>query len=678
VTWAAGLVLAMAQAELLYLQTEPWYPRWAVAGAGDALPFVVIIVALVVFGSSLPARGAAERERMPEVLRPRRVLLPTIALSSIAALLLFVLDGSYRFGLIESMILSTLMLSFVVLTGLVGQISLAQAAFAGVAGFALSKFGARTGIPFPFSLLLSALAATGVGLLVGLPALRIRGPQLAVVTLGAAVAIEKFVFDNPSLTPLGGNLIPDPKLAGLNLGIRSGHSFVRPAFGFLALAILVLVASGVVNLARGGTGRRMLAVRSNERAAAGAGVSVATTKLLAFGVSSFIAGIGGAMLGYSRGQLSAASFDTFAGLGFLVFAYLGGITGVTGALIAGLLAPLGLVFVALNRIVDLGSYYLLVSGVTVIVVAIANPQGLEGTMRGSIALLRRRFLPERRAESTPLKQPATLQPRRPVARRNGVPLLETRGLSVNYGNHRAVDGVSLRIEPGTVVGLIGPNGAGKTTLVDALTGFVPSGGAAFFDGATLSGPPHLRSRCGLARTWQSLELFDDLTATENLLVASERSGGRSFLLDLVRPGRPAAARVGWPLELLGLGEVADLRPRQLSLGQQKLLGVARALAAAPRLVFLDEPAAGLDSAESRAFGERLAGMLEHGITILLIDHDVDLVLSVCDYIYVLDFGRLVAEGTPAEIRRNEAVIAAYLGDQVRPGKDGTPAQESLA
>jgi ABC-type branched-subunit amino acid transport system ATPase component/ABC-type branched-subunit amino acid transport system permease subunit len=679
-TCVAGLALGMAQSELLYLQTQSWYPRWAAAGATDALPFLVIIAALFAVGKSLPTRGAVERERMPEVLRPTRVLGPALCLTAAAAALLVVLGGSYRFGLIESLILATLMLSFVVLTGLVGQISLAQAAFAGVAGFALSKLGTHTGVPFPLSMLLAAGCATALGLVVGLPALRIRGAQLGVVTLGAAVAIEKFVFDNPSFTPLSGNVISDPKLAGVDLGIRSGHSFVRLAFGVFALGVLLLVALGVANIARGSTGRRLLAVRSNERAAAAAGVSVASTKLLAFAVSSFVAGIGGAMLGYSRGQLSAASFDTFSGLEFLVFAYLGGITSVTGALVAGLLAPLGLVFVALNRVVDLGDYYLLASGVTVIAVAVLNPQGLDGATRQNVALLRRVWARRRsvagsasvRAVPDDVLPPLPGHRRRPRSQPGKAPLLETRDLTVSYGSHRAVDRVSLRVDQGAIVGLIGPNGAGKTTLVDALTGFVDHGGCVRFDGGLLTGSPHVRSRRGLTRTWQSLELFDDLTAVESLLVAAQRPTVTSFLLDLVRPTRREEGQTHWALDLFGLAHIADRRPGELSLGQQKLLGVARALASSPKLVCLDEPAAGLSPVESRALGERFATMLDHEITVLLIDHDVDLVLGVCDYIYVLDFGRLVAEGTPAEIRRSETVIAAYLGHRTTQAEEAQP------
>jgi branched-chain amino acid transport system permease protein len=380
-TCAAGLALGAVQAELLYLQTQSWYPSWAVTGAGDALPFLVILATLYVAGRRLPARGALGAARLPPVVRPRRLLVPAVALAGAGTVALVALHGSYRFGLIQSMILATIMLSIVVLTGFVGQISLAQAAFAGVGGFALSKLSGAWGVPFPLAPLLAAGAAGLLGVLVGLPAVRIRGAQLAVVTLAAAVAIERFLFNNPSLTPAEGNLIGNPHALGLDLGIRGGGDLVRVAFGLLALGVLVAAVTGVGALLRGGTGRRFLAVRSNERAAAAVGVDVAATKLHAFALSSFLAGLGGALIGYSRGQLSADSFGVFTGLEWLVFAYLGGITSIGGALVAGALAPLGIVYVVLDRLFDLGRWYLLFSGVSLIVVTLVNPQGIVGSLR---------------------------------------------------------------------------------------------------------------------------------------------------------------------------------------------------------------------------------------------------------------------------------------------------------
>lgn len=241
--------------------------------------------------------------------------------------------------------------------------------------------------------------------------------------------------------------------------------------------------------------------------------------------------------------------------------------------------------------------------------------------------------------------------------------LHTTSLTVRYGGVTANDDVTISAAPGTVTGLIGPNGAGKTTLLDAVTGFARSNGEVVLDGVRLSGlPPHQRARRGLARTWQSLELFDELTVRENVQVAATALTVRSMLLDIAWPGRRrTSADPGDALALLGLGSCADARPSELSLGQQKLLGVARALAGSPTCVLLDEPAAGLDTNESAELGRRLLAIAARGTAVLLVDHDMDLVLEVCSHVYVLDFGCVIAAGSPSVIRDDERVVAAYLG-----------------
>ena len=244
-------------------------------------------------------------------------------------------------------------------------------------------------------------------------------------------------------------------------------------------------------------------------------------------------------------------------------------------------------------------------------------------------------------------------------------LLETTDLAVQFGTVVANDNISLSIPEGQFVGLIGPNGAGKTTFIDAITGFVPTtSGHIEFAGERIDEvATHERALRGLSRTFQQLELFEDLTVRDNLLAAAERPTWKDFLLDMVRPGRPSvvADDVVWALETVGLSETMDQFPSDLSHGQRKLVGVARAIASRPKLVLLDEPAAGLDTAESQALGARLRSLLDHDITVFLIDHDMGLVLNVCDYIYVLDFGGVIAEGTPDEIRSNKRVVTAYLG-----------------
>ena len=247
-------------------------------------------------------------------------------------------------------------------------------------------------------------------------------------------------------------------------------------------------------------------------------------------------------------------------------------------------------------------------------------------------------------------------------------LLETKDLTVTFGGLNANDHVDIEISKGSFVGLIGPNGAGKTTFIDAITGFVPtSAGSAIFNGHNLSElKPHERAQLGLVRTFQSLELFEDLSVRDNLLVAAHPTSWYPLLLDVLRIGQSSEEmekRIEWALEVAGLTGLEEELPTDLPHGQRKLVGVARALAAQPNLVLLDEPAAGLDTAESNALGGHLRGLLDHDVTVFLIDHDMGLVLSVCDYIYVMDFGKIIAAGTPEEVRTNPEVVAAYLGEE---------------
>lgn len=247
------------------------------------------------------------------------------------------------------------------------------------------------------------------------------------------------------------------------------------------------------------------------------------------------------------------------------------------------------------------------------------------------------------------------------------PVLSVRSMSVTFGGTVALDKVSFEVHRGEVFGLIGPNGAGKSTLIDAITGYLPEAmGSTVFAGRDITGlRPDERVACGLVRTFQLLELFEDLTVRENLLVAAERRSWLASIWDLVRPGNIDAHNeaVERALETMGIAQFGSELPSGLSHGQRQLVSVARGLAAEPLLLLLDEPAAGLDSEETASLADLLSELANRGLTILLVDHDMGLVLNVCNRVHVLDFGRTVAEGAPDEVRVDERVVAAYLGDR---------------
>lgn len=382
VTAAACLVLGMVRSELSLLQIKSWWPDFARTGMRDVLPFIVIVGILFLRGRSLPTRASLVDVKLAFAPKPRNVLNATLALSAGTLLGIFFFDRALRLSLYESLTSIIIVLSIVVLTGFVGQVSLAQAVFAGIAGFILGKIALETGIPFPVSPILGAIGATILGLIVGIPALRIRGIQLAVVTMALGVALGTILFTNRWFIGNTGALpIEAPDLFGVNLAANVGTDFNRWEYGVMLLIVTILCALFVVNIRRSGTGLRFLAIRANERAAAACGVNGAAVKLQAFAFSSFLAGLGGAMMAYLRGQISGESFSVFASLALLAFAYLGGIGSVSGALVAGVIAPGGLAVALIAKGFSgdsIGTYANLVGGVGLILTAILNTDGIAG------------------------------------------------------------------------------------------------------------------------------------------------------------------------------------------------------------------------------------------------------------------------------------------------------------
>jgi ABC-type branched-subunit amino acid transport system ATPase component/branched-subunit amino acid ABC-type transport system permease component len=660
-----GLALGALESLAVYLNVaHPWFP----AGAGEVLPLIVVLVMLVARGKTLPSRGTLAKLTLGRAYRPRSLALPLGIGVPTAVVALYLFHGGLRDALITSFIMAVIALSLVVVTGYVGQISLAQLTFAGAAAFALSTIANSWGIPFPIAPILAALFATVVGVVVGLPALRIRGLLVGVVTLTLAAALEGIWFENNSIDGgASGLAVPAPRLFGLNLGIGSGSDFPRPAFGLLCLVVLVLVAVAVAKLRTSRLGSAMLAVRADERSAAASGVNVARVKLTGFAIGAFIAGLGGSLLAYQALNVDDSPFTAIGGLALFTTVYLAGITSVSGGLLAGVISAGGVVFFMLNGVFSVSNWYAVIVGASVIVTVIFNPEGLVGPFHAKLDARRQQAMARTEAAdvqpSVPPRAVAALTgpagttlahsdgAGNPAASSGrGAALLAVSGLTVRYGGVVAVNDLSFTVPEGSITGLIGPNGAGKTTTMDAICGFADCGGTIDLSGRTLHGlVPHRRAALGLGRTFQGTGLYEDLTVEENVVVGQQVARDRG------------AGQVTAILSALGVAELGGRRVSELSQGQRQLVAVAKALAGQPRLLLLDEPAAGLDSSESLWLAERLRGVRDTGVTILLIDHDMSLVLGLCDEIHVLDFGALIASGGPDAIRGDQRVAGAYLG-----------------
>ncbi|HTT27302.1 MAG TPA: ATP-binding cassette domain-containing protein [Solirubrobacteraceae bacterium] len=672
---AAGIGLGIIESEIQYVSNLSWFPTsggTAIPGVTELVIFILIVLFMYLRGAKLPGRGELVEQRLPEAPRPQHLLRTTLIGAAICAVALVVLPFDFREALINTLIGTVMALSLVVITGYVGQISVVQLTLAGVSGFTISHLAVNAGIGFPLAPIAGTIAAVILGLITAASALRVRGVSLAVVTLAAVVAITNFGFLN---TTWGGGQtgspVPELKLFGLDLGTRASFrgldgNLPSPIFGWVALAITVCACLIVAWIRRGDLGRRMLAVRSNERAAAAAAIDPRTVKLIAFGVSAAIAGLAGSLYAYNFGSVSADRFDVFTALSLIAFAYAGGITLISGAVFAGLISTQALFPYALDKWFGIsGNWFLLFGGAILIITLIQNPEGVAGAFYKKTHKRPAVHPPERAPESAPvglaaLDVPGAVTPGVPARRdaADATPVLTIRNLSVAFGGVHALEDVNLEVRDGELVGLIGPNGAGKTTLIDAVTGFVPFTGRVELGGediTTLSA--HQRARKGLSRTWQNTDLFDDLEVGENVAVAAAPDTDPERVLGLV-----------------GLDWATAAMPDQLSEGARKLVGVARALASGPRVLCLDEPGAGLDSRESEELGRALRALADSGQSTLLIDHDMGLVLGICDRVVVLEFGGVIADGPPEVVRQDERVIAAYLGGgaEVSLSRGGNP------
>ena len=641
-TLLGGLVIGVLESEVAFAQVQ-----WDVVLTGWArsVPFVVIVLVLVVRGRALPLRGEMT-ERPPEIgtgrVRPV-VLVPALGVG--AVLLATTLSTTLVESVTTTMALAVILLSLVVVTGYTGQLSLAQFSLAGMGAWIAARSIVNYDFGYELAFGVAVLGAIPIGVLVGLPALRARGVNLAVATLGLALVLESLVLSNQSRTGgTGGTDIGSPRLFGIDF-----DTFAHPErYALLSVALFVLCALVVANLRRGRSGRRLIAVRTNERAAAALGISVLQAKLYAFGLAAAIAAVGGVLMAYRRPNVTFfPTFSVFESIYVVVYGVIGGIGFLLGAFVGAAVAPDNLVVHLAGATFDNARTVQIMLGLALFVVLLTIPNGLASATNHLRRTARAAPLPE---ADRPDIEPAALTVER---------------LSVRFGGVVALDDVSLSVEPGQILGLIGPNGAGKTTLIDAVTGFVScaSGSVHLDDRPITAWPARRRAQAGIARSFQSLELFESMTVRDNLRAASDDQDLRAYLTDLVWPGRapmgPAAVAA---VREFDLEADLDRRPEELPYGRRRLVAIARAVAGNPSVLLLDEPAAGLDVAETEELGRLVRHLADDwGIAVLLVEHDVSMVLDVCDHVTVLDFGRAIAHGTPAEVRVDPAVVDAYLG-----------------
>lgn len=668
---AGGLLLGIAQSEAELYITTP--------GVADSAPFVIVIGLVVFRGRLIPARGDDTGRPVRAGsggIRLRWLLPPVLVL----CLLVHTVSNSWALAIASSALAGLIGLSMVLLTGYAGQISLAQTTIAGVGAVTAANLSARAGLPFVPAVLLGALAAGAVGVVVGLPALRCRGASLAVVTIGLSLVLEEVVLGNPWIsggdTANGTLTVGEPSLFGWRLGM-----FDHPVrFTVCAIAVFAAGAVAVANIRRGGTGRRLLASNANERAAAASGVNVVGVKLYAFAVASTIAGLSGALAAFEFPNLDLTRYTTVGSISALLGTVIGGVGYLYGAVVQALANPGGgvaqqvLSYFPGRWTESLG----LIGAVAALLTLAFYPSGAADLHARQFAFIRRLLpLPGRRGVPGSAAVPVVPGPAAETAVPAELPVervrservrgghLSVRGLSVSFGGVHAVQGVDLDVAPGEVVGLIGPNGAGKTTILDAISGAVSAKGTVTLDGVPLAklSPPR-RAALGVGRTFQSVELFENMTAYENIRVGAESRGGCSYAADLVRPRESPLPPVAEAAILdLELSEVLARRPEELSTGTRRLVGIARTLAGAPRVLLLDEPGAGLNAAEKR----ELLGLVRHladswGLAVLLIEHDVRFVTAVSDRVLALALGRVVASGTPEQVMASPEVITSYLGE----------------
>jgi ABC-type branched-subunit amino acid transport system ATPase component/branched-subunit amino acid ABC-type transport system permease component len=658
---------------------------------------------------------------------------------------------------VQAVQLGLVAVSLVVLTGWVGQISLAHASFVGIAALTTGLVVRSFGLSFPANMIVAAAVAAGAAVGLGVVALRVRGLYLAVATMIFAWMCDSFLFRTPWMGASSGSSTISDQQLGKAGGFPAFDFTSRHTFFYVSAAILVILIFILSNLRDTKTGRAFFAVRGSEMAAASLGIDVVRYKLLAFALSGAIAGVAGNMLMVEQRTVVPAQFLFTASLQFLAIAVVGGLGSLGGAIGAGMLfAGLTEVF---YRVRALTGWLDAVSAALLAIVLLAYPGGLAAVFgavrdlaervagvgrsvsaskaalvmaslktpsrkvgvtiwektassRDRVRALASKARPRTRSAASapraedwftssvladPIEQVEPIVEAEPSSNGHGpdrsagfdlgsiaappplhpdrhgrAMILDVEGITVQFGGLRAVSDASLAVREGEIVGLIGPNGAGKTTLFNAILGLNdPAAGRIQMYGQDVTSlAPHQRARLGVARTFQVLQLFSELSVFDNLLVATHlhnEAGAGSNLIassSTLAAERAARKRVTTVLRLLDLEEHASSSVRGLPFGVLRMIELARALVTGARLIMLDEPASGLNEAETDKLATVVRGARALGVSVLLIEHDVRMVTGISDYIYVLNQGQILTHGEPAEVQRHPEVIAAYLGEPV--------------
>jgi len=602
--------------------------------------------------------------------RPR---LAGLVLLAVAAWLLPYQLNVYWISVADTALLFALLaVGLGLVMGIAGQVNLAQIAFFGVGAYVTAILTTHDGFAFWTAGVLAVLATVVTGLVVGTPALRIQSHYLGIVTLGLAVAFVDWITNAPVTGGDSGiSGIPAPPLPGIDLTSQYLYYYLE----------LFVLAGGLafgVFVVRTPLGRRMRAMRDDALAASAAGAEVGALRMIAFVLASVYGGAAGVLYAGLIHYVAPETFSIADMFLLLAMVIIGGRQSLAGCVTGAV----GLT-IAQQELVNLAAYAQLGYGLLVVLVVVFAPAGLVG-IPGRLAGWRSR----RRGHDGPGAALEEFQPLAPGAAEapvcpEGV-ILEVSHLVKRFRGVTAVDDVSLRVRAGEILGVVGPNGSGKTTLFNVISGlYRPSGGQVRLDGRVVSGSrPYRISQLGVARTFQHLRLFGNLTVQENLQVALDRTRTWQswryvcWPVGVWRHDRELRRRAAELLTAFGLAQFGGVRPTALPYGIQRRLELARAMAAAPRLLLLDEPAAGLNGEEQRQLAAIVRSIRDSGVTVVLIEHNMGLVMSLCSRVVVLDSGTVIAAGVPAEVARDPAVLEAYLGKSAVPSPPPSPSPSS--